>query len=199
MNFSEVNYAGAITVISLIAISIILTAMSIFRFQKIKSLNTQNFNGDEEDEVEDKKYRMFADYSLYANSSFVFSILALSSRLITNQNLFMTIASIISIIITFFLIRYMANLMKQMYPEHNMPSSSDPDHVLDLADDGEKHVILDGLYKSQGLLNFSLITAIILSTIYSIGQENPQTFSIILMAIVLLVVNGKYLLVVRNK
>lgn len=202
MNFSEVSFAGEITVISLIAISTILIAMSIFRFQKIKLLSTQNFSGDEEDEVEDRKYKMFADYSLYANSSFVLSILALSLSLITNQNLIMTISSILLLIITYFLIHYMEHLMQKVYPERNIPSTSDPDYaksVLDIADDGEKHVILDGLYKSQSLLNISLIAAITLSTIYSVSREDSQTFSIILMAVVLLVVNSKYLLVVRNR
>lgn len=202
MNFSEVHFAGEITVISLIAVSIILIALSIFRSQKIKSLNTQNFSGDEEDEVEDRKYKMFADYSLFANSSFVLSVLALSLSLITTQNLMLTIASMCLLIITFIFIYYMGHLMQQVYPERNLPSTSDPDYaksLLDIADDGEKHVILDGLYKSHSLLNISLVAAIILSTVYSVTRDDSQIFSIILMAAVLLVVNSKYLLVVRNK
>lgn len=202
MNFSEVKFAGEITVISLIAISVILITMSIIRFQKIKSLNKQTFSGNEEDEVEERKYKMFADYSLYANSSLVFSILALSLSILTTQRLIMAIASLCLLIITYFLIHYMGHLMQQVYPERNIPSTSDPDYaqkVLDAADDGEKHVILDGLYKSQSLLNIGLIVAITLSTVYSVIEENSQTFSIILMAAVLLIVNGKYLLVIRNK
>lgn len=202
MNLSEVNFAGEITVISLIAISAILIAMSMIRFQKIKSLNMQNFSGDEEDEVEERKYKMFADYSLYANSSFVLSILALSLSLLTTQNLVMTIASICLLIITYFLIHYMGYLMQQVYPERNVPGTSDPDYaksLLDIADDGEKHVILNGLYKSYSLLNVTLVVAIILSTVYSLTRGDSQIFSIILMAVVLLIVNSKYLLVVRNK
>ncbi|RLL46696.1 DUF3169 family protein [Oceanobacillus piezotolerans] len=202
MSFSDVHFAGEVTVLGLIAISIILTALSIFRFQKIKLLNKQNFSGEEEDEVEDRKYKMFADYSLFANISFVLSILALSLSIIVTHNVILTIASLILLIITYFLIHYMTRLMQHVYPERNIPSKSDPDYaqsVLDLADDGEKHVILDGLYKSQGLLNLSLIIAISLATVYSVSGEESQIFSIILMAIVLLVVNGKYLLVIRNK
>jgi len=202
LTFSENHFAGEITVISLIAITIALITMSIFRFQKIKSLHAENFSGDVEDEVEDRKYKMFADYSLYTNSSFVLSILALSLSLIITEYLIMTIASISLLIITLFLIYYMGRLMQHVYPERHIPSISDSNYsktVLDSADDGEKHVILDGLYKSQSLLNISLITAIVLSTIYSVIKEDPQTFSIILMAVVLILVNGKYLLVVRNK
>jgi hypothetical protein len=49
------------------------------------------------------------------------------------------------------------------------------------------------------LLNISLVIAIALSTVYSVTGEKSQVFSIILMAVVLLVVNSKYLLAVRNK
>ncbi|MBU7595164.1 DUF3169 family protein [Metabacillus halosaccharovorans] len=199
MNFSEVRFSGEITVISLIIFSLILIAMSIFQYIKIKSLNLQNFSGDEEDEIQDKKYKMFADYSLYANVSFVLSILALSLSFITTQNVILTVTSIFLIVTTYFLIHYMMYLMKHVYPERKFPNTSDAQNVLDYADDGEKHVILDGLYKSHSLLNFSLITAITLSTIYSLTREDPQTFSIILMAMVLLVVNSKYLFVIRNK
>ncbi|MCH1624195.1 DUF3169 family protein [Ferdinandcohnia quinoae] len=202
MNFSEIDFSGEITVISLIGISIILIVMSIFRIQKIKSLNIQQFSGDEEDEVEDQKYKLFADYSLFANSSFVLSILALSISMITTKNVILTIAALILLIITYLLLHFMTSLMQKVYPDRKLPSTSDSDYaqkVLDLADDGEKHVILDGLFKSQGLLNISLIFAIALSTVHSVSGEDSQTFSIILMAVVLLVVNSRYLLVIRNR
>ncbi|MFD2212441.1 DUF3169 family protein [Metabacillus endolithicus] len=197
MSFSEVRFSGGIAVISLITLSCILIVMSILRYQKIKSLNIQQFSGDEEDEIEVNKYKMFADYSLYANSSIVFSILALSLSLITAQQLILPIMSIVLIFLSYFLIMMMTYMMKQVYPDRNIDFRSQS--VIDVADDGEKHVILDGLYKSHGLLNISLIAAIALSTVYSVTREDPQTFSIILMAMVLLVVNCKYLFVIRNK
>ncbi|SES64770.1 Protein of unknown function [Oceanobacillus limi] len=196
MNFSEVNVAGEITVISIIAISFILITMSVFRFQQIKALNTQNVTGDEEDEVEDRKYKLFADYSLSSNSSFYLSILALSLSLIITEQLSMTIVSIILLVFSFFLLHYMGKIIQYMYPDRKPNYAKS---ILDVADDGEKHVILDGLYKSQSILNISLIAAITLATVYSMNNGESQTFSIILMAVILLVVNSKYLLVIRNK
>ncbi|UJL48346.1 DUF3169 family protein [Virgibacillus sp. NKC19-16] len=176
--------------------------MSIFRYQQIKSLNKQNFSGEEEDGVENRKYKMFSDYALCTHVSFVFSILALSLSLIVTQNVIMIIVSVIVLIITFFLGNYMSHFAQLVYPERTVtPSTSKPDaeSVLDVADDGEKYVILDGLFKSQSLLNFSLFFAIAFSVTYSITTNDSEIFSIILMAIVLLVVNVKYQLVVRNK
>ncbi|MBY7144899.1 DUF3169 family protein [Virgibacillus sp. NKC19-3] len=203
MNFSELHYAGEIAVISLMAISIILIVRSIFRFRKVKSLNSQHFTGDEEDEVENKKYKLFSDYALCANVSFVLSILALSLSLLATQNVIMTVGSIIVLLITIVLNRYMTHIMQHVYSDRNMaPTASHadyPESVLDIADNGEKHVILDGLFQSQGLLNVTLILAIVLSTVYSINSDNAEIFSIILMAVVLLVVNVKYQLVIRNR
>ncbi|QDP41503.1 DUF3169 family protein [Radiobacillus deserti] len=202
MNFSGVRFAGEIAVIGLTAVSIILLVWSIVRFQKIKSLNFQQFSGVEEDEVEERKYKLFADYSLFTNISFVFSLLALSLSLITTQNLMLTVVSLLLVIVSFLFIQYMIPMMKHVYPDRDFPNKSDSNDaqgILTMADDGEKHVILNGLYKAHSLLNGSLITAIILSTIYSMTKENAQTFSIILMALVLLAVNSNYLFVVRNK
>ncbi|MBU9723493.1 DUF3169 family protein [Bacillus alkalicola] len=79
------------------------------------------------------------------------------------------------------------------------PTSNHAKTILDFADDGEKHVILGGLYKAYGFLNICIFAAIALSTVYSITGGSPQTFSIILMALILLTINTTYLVVVRNK
>jgi len=67
-------------------------------------------------------------------------------------------------------------------------------------DDGEKHVALQGLYQAFNLFNLTIIAAIIFTTVYSLGENNSsQIFSIIVMCLILLFVNGRYLTVVRNK
>ncbi|MFS0749360.1 DUF3169 family protein [Oceanobacillus sp. 1P07AA] len=197
MNFSEFNFAGIITVISLLVVSSILIVLSLYRFKKIKFLNKQQFSGDEEDEIEDKKYKLFADYSLYTNISFILSVLALSLSIISTKNVFLTTIAIILIIVSLVLSFYMTHIMKQTYPNREI-NTDYTQSVLDMTDDGEKQVILDGLYQSHSLLNFLLVFAIFLATVYSIFNES-QIFSIFLMTIGLLLVNGYYLLTVRNK
>lgn len=202
MKFSEARFPVELAVIGLIAITILLIIFSFFRMRQIKTLNNQHFTGDEEDKVEERKYKMFVDYSLCANVSFILSILAFCFSMIAEQHYIMTAISFGTMIISMFLIHYMARLMQIAYPERNFPLPSDRNYttsVLDLADDGEKHVILNGLYKSQNLLNVSLIFAIALATIYSINNDDSQIFSIGLMAVVMLLVNGSYLFAVRNK
>ncbi|MBU9723494.1 MULTISPECIES: DUF3169 family protein [Bacillaceae] len=78
LNFSEITNASLIAVISLVGISFLLIILSIINVNKVKSLSNQMFRGDEEDEVEDRKYKLLTDYSLFTNTSLVFSILAVS-------------------------------------------------------------------------------------------------------------------------
>lgn len=72
-------------------------------------------------------------------------------------------------------------------------------NFLEVSDEGERHVMLIGFYKSYNLMNFVLFIAIVLSTFYSITTNHSQLFSIILIGIVLIIVNGKYCFSVRNK
>lgn len=198
---SDFHYAAHAFVISLYALTVILIILSIVQYKQIKTLNETKWTGEDEDEADELKYKRFANYSLLTNSSMVLSLLALSISAIIFHIGFIIIGIILTIT-TYLFSNYMIRLMKYVYPERNIPDSSDPDFsmkLLEVSDDGEKFVILEGLYKSYQLLNSLLVLAIILATIYSIATDNSQTFSIIAMSLVLLLVNGKYLLVVRKR
>lgn len=203
LKFSDFNFAADVFVIFLLGLALILSLLSLVFYQHIKKLSKTEFTGDREDEVGELKYKKFTDYSICTNSGLIISILALSLSIIATSQSFFIISSIILLIVHYLMNHYMIRLTQYVYPERNIPNISDPDFpksVLDLADDGEKFVILNGLYKSYNLLNITLIIAILLATVYSISSDNSsQLFSIITMSIVLLLVNGKYLLAVRNK
>lgn len=156
--------------------------------------------GEKEDQADEIKYKKFADYSLFTNTSIALGLLALSISIISLNVIFIIIGMIV-IIVTTLLSVYMMHLMKHVYPDRNIPNASDPDFaekMLHISDDGEKHVILEGLYKSYQLFNGAIIFAIVLATTYSIFRES-QLISIILMVLVMLIVNGRYVLVIRNK
>jgi|SRR5690625_1061977 len=195
------KYADTI-VIGLFIIVLILLGWGLLLHRKIKGLDDQELHGDEEDEVDTLKYRKFSDYSLFVQSSSVIALLALCMTAVTTMNMILIVIGIILAIVTYFLQASMINLIRIVHPERNIPKVSDPDYtkkLLETADDGEKYVMVHGFYKSYNLLNIVLVFAMIGSTIYSIATENSQLFSIVLMSIVLLMVNGRYLLTVRNK
>lgn len=96
----------------------------------------------------------------------------------------------------------MSRLTSVLYPDREMPQISDSKYaekLIDLADEGERYIIMQGLYKAHNLLNVVLVFTIVAATIYSISTETSQTFSIVLMTLVLLIVNGRYSLYIRDK
>ncbi|MGM7721517.1 DUF3169 family protein [Metabacillus sp. Hm71] len=199
--FDFSNYADTI-VISILVMIFILLGLSVFLYRQIKKLNHTQFTGDEEDEADVLMYKKFMDYSFFVQVSNTLSILALCITVITSQKLVFTIIAVVTLILSYILTALMTSLMQLVYPERNLPSISEPNYsekLLDISDEGEKHVMLIGLYKAYQLLSVALIFAIVLSTLYSLSTGNSQLFSIIIMSIVLLLVNGKYCLSVRNK
>jgi|SRR5699024_9958333 len=189
-------------VIGLYIIVFMLLGWSFILHRQIKKLSRSDFQGEEEDEANALMYRKNSDYSLFAQSGLVIAILALSIAVITNQSLPLILIGIVMVIASYWFSVFFIRLARTVYPERNLPKFSDPkyaENLLEAADDGEKYVILLGLYKSYNLLNIILIFAIIGSTGYSIATGKSQIFSIVLMSIALLLVNGRYLLAIRNK
>ncbi|WP_062049848.1 DUF3169 family protein [Bacillus sp. JCM 19034] len=200
-SFDLAEYTNVI-VISLYVLIGICLLLTMILFQQMKTLNAKNVEGEEEDEIDIIKYRKVADQSLLIYLSFTLAILSSAIVLIMSLPLAYIIISIILIIISSSFMTYMIDLVRKSYPERNMPKLSDPDYgkkLLEAADDGEKHVMLMGFYKAYNLLPTLLIIAITLSVIYSILTGQNQLFSIVGMSVVLLIVQGSYVLTIRKK
>jgi hypothetical protein len=93
-------------------------------------------------------------------------------------------------------------LLPVVYPDQNLPGFSEKNYAekpLEVSDEGERHVMHIGLYKSYNVFTLALVIAILLATFYSISSGTSQLFSIIVMVIVLLLGHGKYCLAIRNK
>ncbi|MCK0471005.1 DUF3169 family protein [Halalkalibacter sp. APA_J-10(15)] len=195
------QYTNEIVIFLFASIVVFLIATTI-SFRQVKKLNAMDFEGEEEDKVDVLKYRKGADQSILIYTSTIIAILTLSIGIIMSLHIAYTIISIVLIIVSYSFTAYMMHLMRVSYPERNLPKLSDPDYtekLLAASDDGERHVMLNGLYKAYHLLPVALIIAIIFSVLYSILTEHNQLFSVIAMSIVLIIVQGKYFLAIRNK
>lgn len=191
-----------IIIIALYVIIFLMWGWSFYLYRSIIRLDKMNVNGEEEDEQEEIIYRKFSDYSLFISSSSFISILALSLAVITTLDTALVIIGIIVSIGSYGGTIFMSRLMQIVYSDRPMPDIADSkfaEKLIDMADEGERHVIMHGLYKAHNLLNVVLVVAIVAATIYLISTETPQTFSIVLMTLALLVVNGRYSLYIRNK
>ncbi|KAA0956410.1 DUF3169 family protein [Planococcus sp. ANT_H30] len=79
-------------------------------------------------------------------------------------------------------------LTQKMYSERQPPSINDKNYTkksLKISADGEKHVMLGGLYKTYLTMHSLLVRAIILLLFYSIVSDSSQLFSIFTIVIIL--------------
>lgn len=200
-SFDFTSYAFP-AVISIFVIILIMMVRSIVIYRRIKKLKGKDVQGDEEDEVDMLIYKTFTDYSFFTSTSTTLSVLALCISLITNQPLAITVLGIVAIVVSYIFTMSMTTLLPMVYPDRNLPGFSEKNYaekLLEASDEGERHIILIGLFKSYNLFTLALIIAILLATFYSISTGTSQLFSIIVMVIVLILGHGKYCLAIQNK
>ncbi|MGN1402280.1 MAG: DUF3169 family protein [Bacillus sp. (in: firmicutes)] len=204
LNFFALDFSGytePFMLLLLIAIAGMVGWGLMIRSQILK-WGTTVYEGEKEDEMNQLVYTKLADFSLFINTAIVLSLLSLSITAVAGLPVPYAAISIILIAICYLLSANMGRLMKCLYPNRQIPEPGEPDFptkLLAAADEGEKHIMLQGLYKSNNLLNLMMILAIITAIFYSVSTEQSQLFSIVLMCFVLILVNGKYFLSIRNK
>lgn len=185
-----------------LAILLILLVTSLLLIKKLKKVNAQKFVGEQEDLMEEFKYKKFADLNITANTSLILSILAVAISILMSNNSILQIGFILLFIASSIISIFGINLVRKIYPERNLPSVTSKDYekkFMESMDDGEKYVTLQGLYRAHQLFNLFMLISIILAVAFSFFSEQSQMFSIALMCLVMLVVNTSYLVVVRNK
>ncbi|MER2261961.1 MAG: DUF3169 family protein [Psychrobacillus sp.] len=193
-----------VNLILYIVLVIILTLLVIglVFIGKIKTVNSQTFGGEQEDLMDEYKYKKVADLNIAANISIALSILGVAVSILMTNNTLLQIGFIFLFIASCLTLVYGINYVRLSYPERNIPriqAKNYDQQLMDSMDDGEKYVTLQGLFKSHQLFNLFMLTGIILAVAFSYFSNQSQIFSIVLMCLVLLVVNTSYLVVVRNK
>jgi len=204
--FRDASPSESIFVYGGLALVVLLLMWSIYLYQSTKKIHETSFTGDEEDEAEERKYRQSSDFSTSSYSALVVSMILVAFTLIQEMSVYLIVASIVLLIVSLLLSTGMNPAAKFLYADREFPkadgsTSSDQyaDEFLHAADEGERAIILQGLYKSHTLMNTLLVLAIILATTYSILQDPSQMFSVIMIGVVLIAGNLKYQLSIRNK
>lgn len=184
------------------AISLLLIGMSFVNIAKLKSLANKEVTGDEEDVKEDRLYKLFSDMTLASTVSVILSIVAFAVIAITDQSIVLTII-VAATAFSAAMINYRSpSYMKYVHPERDFPSVNDKEYakkLFEMSDEGERHIMLQGLYKSFTIGNALLLFAMIGCVFYSVYSNESQLFSIIVMALILIVMNMQYMLKVRNR
>lgn len=158
--------------------------------------------GAEEDKLEIWLYKRLSDTNMASIASVVLGIAAIAISLITTQETWLMLLSAFVTAIAFLLSLAVPALFKSLYPERQLPSVSDKNYGIKLlaaSDEGERHVMLEGLYRSFNTLNSALIFVLLLLIGYSIYTSVSQLFAILVIGVVLIGANTQYFLFIRNK
>lgn len=172
------------------------------RYRTLLKVIQQPLTGEAEDEAEGVMYRAYSDNSL-ATTLMLFICLGLMSlTLLTEQSFWFLSVSLITLLVSFIMSHLTQRQLYIMYPERNLPKTSDPDYaqrLFDVSDDGEKHVILQGLYKTNISTMSLFLVAIIVLLLYSMVTGNSQLFAIFIVICIMAFTNIQYIRIVRAK
>jgi len=199
--YSSLSFPVITAIIVLYIVVLILWISAGVISRSISKLIHTDWQGDKEDEAEAIIIRKFYDYSFCMNVSAIIAILGFAMAVMENH-FTLIIIGLIATIVSTLMGSYMIKLMKKAYPERNLPDVNEKNYakkLLAVSDEGEKHIMLHGMYKAYNFSNVGFMFAIMGITLYSVATEDSQLFSIIIISIILLITNVIYIFTIRNK
>ena len=199
LNISFMSFEMTIIFMTL---SIALIIFSLYGFVKIKSEAKRHVTGDEEDERDAYLYKRYSDIMLAASIAMYFSILMLALVAVTDQHNAFIFISFALLLVSISLNILYSGLVSVIYPDRNLPSLNDKQYakkLLEVSDEGERHVMLHGMYRAYSNLNALLLLSLFLFIGYSVISGVSQLFSIVIIVLILVITNTQYMLTIRNK
>ncbi|WP_282059814.1 DUF3169 family protein [Bacillus pumilus] len=199
MTLLDVAFEATLVISGLTIVLIVYCFSGISRMKKRVSLSV---SGDEEDELEAKQYRTFTDLTLANTVSTILSIIAIGMAIVTEQPIWLILVNVALFIVTIISSYVAISVLKLVYPNRKLPSPSDKDYgkkLLAISDEGEKHVMLGGLFHTYQMMNILLTGAMFILIVYSLGANHSQLFSIIVIGFVLIMLNANYMFRIRNR
>ncbi|WP_322000054.1 DUF3169 family protein [Bacillus pumilus] len=199
MTLLDIAFEATLVISGLTIVLIVYCFSGISRMKKRVSLSV---SGDEEDELEAKQYRTFTDSTLSNTVSTILSIIATGMAIVTEQPIWLILVNVALFIVTIISSYVAISVLQLVYPNLNLPSPSDKDYskkLLAISDEGEKHVMLGGLFHTYQMMNILLTSAMFILIVYSLGANHSQLFSIIVIGLVLIILNANYMFRIRNR
>lgn len=203
MNFSSdfSGFAFAFTLL-LLGITILLLVLGMVSIVQMNKKAKMTLSGDEEDERDRWQYKRYSDTTLGGTVALVLSIVSLGVAVITEQPIWLLVVVMVTTLAASLLTTVVPAMIKVIYPDRKLPNVAEKDYakkLLAASDEGERHVMLEGLYRTFTTLNVTLLLALVLLIVYSVGTGVSQLFAIFVIALILIIANAQYLFSIRNK
>ena len=183
-------------------VSILLLIFSLFGYIKIKEEAKKQVSGDEEDERDKLQNKRYGDIVLAANVSMYFSLAMLALVATTVQHNAFVFISLALILVSLSLGFVYLELVKTINPNRDIPTVNDKQFakkLLEMSDEGERHIMLQGMYRAFTSINPLLFFAVLALIAYSIISGVSQLFGIFTILLILVIINAQYMLTIRKK
>lgn len=195
------SFVPALSITGLAA-AVIITAFGISGFFQLRKRASSRNSNTDEDALDQYMYRKYADISLSIQTGLVLSILIMGVAIIQQTDAWIYLAAAVTMVAALLFLFLLPTLLPVMYPERDLPASTDSnfaDKLLAASDEGERHVMLEGLYKTFNTMNATLFTGLIVLMMYSISTGDNQIFGMVIITAILIISNVKYVLSIRDK
>lgn len=188
--------------IGVIALGLILLIISFIMGRNI--LNKNQRAHEETDTLDDWTQRTFYNAQTIGYMGYLLGMLSLALTVTMvvgavelESYMFWVIigSSIALVIIATFITVHLAGLLNKIYPERNLPTLNDKDYakkLLEVSDEGERHMILNGLYEANQFTQLGLLMGVVVLIIIGIATETNQLLGIIILLIILAMNHLKY-------
>ena len=203
--FDIVNYIDLWTVIVIVfTFGLFLFALSIyFSYSLKRSLKARGYETDN-DEYQVWLYNryLYMMYCIEVSMSIDFFSLCTIAFTLNRYSFYLFWAIVLSLIIKVFIVIKFLEMMNLIYPERNLPSVKDPkfqDKLFQASDDGEKHVMLNGLFSSYKAFNTTLVFVMVILFLYDMNSGQSQVVAIALITLTLIIGKTTYYLKIRDK
>lgn len=182
--------------------SIVLAVISVYLYRQLKTVSSDYTKYMDMDAYDIYRYNKYNDLQVVNTMAMMMSIMSLAIFMIIEYHFMLILISGITYLVVLYLSIVQTGIISKLYPERDLPKPGDKKYtekLLEVSDEGERHIILNGLYKTHNFVLAGLFMGIVVLIFYSIITGESQIFSIILIGVILIISQLKYSLEIREK
>lgn len=198
----NIEELGLELTIAFLAITVALLLYSFISYLKIKRDAKRELSGEAEDELEKTQYNRFNNTLLAVNSALYSSTLQLAIVALTDVPNILIFITLGLLVLSVALTTIYSGVLQSVYPQRDLPEIGDKNYAQKLfaaSDEGERHIMLQGLHSSFKTLNMLLFFVLFIQIGYSVVSGVSQLFAISCIVIVLIASNVQYHLKIKSK
>ncbi|MDO5360783.1 MAG: DUF3169 family protein [Jeotgalicoccus sp.] len=188
--------------IVMIVLAAALLVYAFIRRRKLLKLTEENNRKINDDDLDVYSYNTFNIVTVATAVPLVLSLMALAIQTLAAENVWLVVLTIALLFVSTFMNFQASALANVIYPEKELPEISDKKYAEKLfaaSDEGEIFIMAKALYRSWTLTTTMLFFALIFMIFYSFVTSESQIFSIVIIGLIMIINQLKYVYEIREK